>query len=151
RMATRATIAPTSNNGTCRGPRRPVGCPWGSNCSAGMRATRPRWPVPLAEVVYQSRAEREEEPIYVAGSAICGKGTMTERDWKNVWWVGRLPEPSTQAKALVIEEPATWQGTEGLHWSEREVRLGERVERWIVAQTRRGGGAAARHAQASSG
>ena len=49
---------------------------------------------------------------------------MTELDRKNVWWVGRVPETSTQAKALVAEEPATWQGNEalalggagGAHW-----------------------------------
>ena len=63
---------------------------------------------------------------------------MTELDRKRVWWVGRVPETSTRAKALVAEEPATWQGTEVLRWYEQEVRIGERIERWIVAQSAEG-------------
>src|SRR5215469_5399684 len=102
-----------------------------------MRAIRRHWPVPLAEVVYQFRAEREEEPIYVSDSAGYNEARMTELDRKHVWWVGRVPETSTQAKALVAEEPATWQGNEALRWVEREVRIGERTERWIIAETRR--------------
>ena len=39
---------------------------------------------------------------------------MTELDQKNVWWVGRVPETSTQAKALAAEEPATFPGNEEL-------------------------------------
>lgn len=92
----------------------------------------------VAEVVYQFRAEQEAEPIYVADSAIYSEATMTELDRKNIWWVGRVPETSLQAKALVAEEPATWQGTEVLHWYEREVRIGERTERWIIAQSAEG-------------
>lgn len=52
--------------------------------------------------------------------------------------MGRVPEPSTQAKALVSEEPATWQGTEVLRWYEPEGCIGERSERWIVAQSAQG-------------
>jgi transposase len=92
----------------------------------------------VAEVVYQLRAEREEEPIYVSDSAGYSEARMTELDRQNVWWVGRVPETSKQAKALVAEEPATWQGNEELRWVEREVRLGKRTERWIVAQSAEG-------------
>src|SRR5262245_38655740 len=63
---------------------------------------------------------------------------MTDLDRKNIWWVGRVPETSTQAKALVAEEPATWQGTEALRWGEREVPIGNRTERWVVAQRAEG-------------
>jgi transposase len=92
----------------------------------------------VAEVIYQFRAEREEEPIYVSDSAGYSEARMTELDRKHVWWVGRVPETSTQAKALVAEEPANWQGNKEVRWVEREVRLGERVERWIVAQSAEG-------------
>src|SRR5215472_11711507 len=92
----------------------------------------------VAEVVYQFRAEREEEPIYVSDSAGYSAAKMTELDRKNVWWIGRVPETSTQAKALVAEEPATWQGNEELRWVEREVRIGKRSERWIIAQSTEG-------------
>jgi len=92
----------------------------------------------VAEVVYQFRAEREEEPIYVSDSAGYSAAKMTELDRKNVWWVGRVPETSTQAKTLVTEEPATWQGNEELRWVEREVRIGKRSERWIIAQSTEG-------------
>jgi transposase len=63
---------------------------------------------------------------------------MTDLDRKHVWWVGRVPETSTQAKALVAEEPATWQGSEALRWVEREVPIGDRTERWVVAQSAEG-------------
>lgn len=92
----------------------------------------------VAEVVYQFRAEREEEPIYVSDSAGYSEAKMTELDQKNVWWVGRVPETSTQAKALVAEEPVNWQGNEALRWVEREVHLGKRTERWIIAQSAEG-------------
>jgi transposase len=49
-----------------------------------------------------------------------------------------VPETSLQAKALVAEEPISWQGTQELRWTEREVRLGERTERWILAQSAEG-------------
>ncbi len=114
------------------------GVPLGLQLLDGNASDRTTLAQQVAEVVYQFRAEREEEPIYVADSAIYSEATMTELDRKNVWWVGRVPETSTQAKALVTEEPATWQGTEVLRWSEREMRLGERIERWIVAQSAEG-------------
>jgi transposase len=92
----------------------------------------------MAEVVYQFRAEREEEPIYVSDSAGYSAARMTELDRQSVWWVGRVPETSTQAKTLVAEEPATWQGNQELRWVEREVRIGERTERWVIAQSAEG-------------
>ena len=79
----------------------------------GTPATETTLAQQVAEVVYQFRAEREEEPIYVADSALYSEATMTELERKDVWWVSRVPETSTQAKALVAEEPATWQGDRG--------------------------------------
>jgi transposase len=63
---------------------------------------------------------------------------MTNLEQKGVWWISRVPETSTSAKALVAEEPAVWQGTETLRWVEREVQVGERKERWILAQSAEG-------------
>src|SRR5690242_11498319 len=40
----------------------------------------------MAEVVYQFRAEREEEPIYVSDSAGYSEARMTELDRQSVWW-----------------------------------------------------------------
>ena len=92
----------------------------------------------VAEVVYQFRAEGEAEPIYVADSALYNEATMTDLIHKGVWWVSRVPETSTQAKALVTEEPGDWQGTETLRWAEREIGIGDRTERWIVVQSAEG-------------
>jgi transposase len=92
----------------------------------------------IAEVVYQFRAEGEEEPIYVADSALFSEATMADLSHKSIWWISRVPETSSQAKALVAQEPTTWQGTEALHWAEREVRVGIRTERWIVVQSAEG-------------
>ena len=114
------------------------GVPLGLQLLDGNASDRTTLAQQVAEVVYQFRAEREEEPIYVADSAIYSEATMTDLDRKNVWWVGRVPETSTQAKALVAEEPATWQGSEALRWVEREVPIGDRTERWIVAQSAEG-------------
>jgi transposase len=114
------------------------GVPVGLQLLDGNASDRTTLAQQMAEVVYQLRAEREEEPIYVADSAGYSEATMTELDRKNIWWVGRVPETSTQAKALVAEEPASWQGNEGLRWYEREVRIGERTERWIIAQSAEG-------------
>lgn len=63
---------------------------------------------------------------------------MTGLSQQGVWWVSRVPETALQAKALVAEEPENWQGSEALRWFEREVSIGARIERWIVAETRRG-------------
>jgi transposase len=92
----------------------------------------------VREVVYQFRAEGEAEPIYVADSALYSEATMTSLSQNGVWWISRVPETSLQAKALVAEEPISWQGTQELRWTEREVRLGERTERWILAQSAEG-------------
>ncbi len=104
----------------------------------GMPVTGPPWPVPLAEVAYQFRAEQEEEPIYVADSALYSEATMTDLDQKGIWWVSRVPETSLLAKVLMAEVPGSWQGTEVLRWFEREVAIGDRTERWIVAQSAQG-------------
>jgi transposase len=92
----------------------------------------------VREVVYQFRAESEEEPIYVADSALYSEATMTSLSQQGVWWVSRVPETSLQAKALVAEESVHWQGTKELRWMEREVIIGHRTERWIVAQSAEG-------------
>ena len=47
-------------------------------------------------------------------------------------------KPLVPAKALVASEPAPWQGTEALRWSEQEVPLGVRTKRWIVVQSAEG-------------
>jgi transposase len=92
----------------------------------------------VAEVVYQFRAEREEAPIDVADGALYREATLTSLSKQEVWWVSRVPETSLQAKALVAEKPVHWQGTQELRWVEREVRIGDRTERWIVTQSAEG-------------
>src|SRR5215467_8198894 len=88
------------------------GVPLGLQLLAGNASDRATLAQQVAEVVYQLRAEREEEPVYVADSAGYSEGTMTDLDRKNVWLISRVPETSTQAKALVAEEPDHWQETE---------------------------------------
>ncbi len=114
------------------------GVPLGLQLLDGNASDRATLAQQVAEVVYQFRAEGEQEPIYVADSALYSDATMTDLERKGVWWISRVPETSMQAKALVAEEPATWHGTEALRWCEREVRVGERMERWILAQSAEG-------------
>ncbi len=116
----------------------PNGVPIGLQVLDGNASDRVTLAQQVAEVVYQLRVEQEEEPIYVADSAIYNEATMTDLDRKHIWWVGRVPETSLLAKALVAEERADWQGTEVLRWVEREVSIGDRRERWIVAQSAEG-------------
>lgn len=114
------------------------GVPLGLQVLDGNASDRATLSQQVAEVVYQFRAEGEAEPIYVADSALYSEAAMTELDRKGVWWVGRVPETSLQAKALVAEEEVPWQGTEALHWAERKVHVGARTERWIVAESAEG-------------
>jgi transposase len=60
---------------------------------------------------------------------------MTDLEQKRVWWVSRVPETSTQAKAIIAQEEVDWQGSVALRWSEHEVSIGDRTERWIVVQS----------------
>jgi len=64
---------------------------------------------------------------------------MTDLEQKKVWWVSRVPETSTQAKAVIAEVQVNWQGSVVLRWSEHEVAIGDRTERWIVVQSAEGG------------
>lgn len=114
------------------------GVPIGLQVLDGNASDRVTLAQQVAEVVYQLRADHEEEPIYVADSALYSEATMTDLNQKGIWWVSRVPETSLQAKAFVAEEPVDWQGTEALRWAEREVPIGNRTERWIVVQSTEG-------------
>ncbi len=114
------------------------GVPIGLQVLDGNASDRATLAQQVAEVVYQFRAEGEEEPIYVADSALYSEAAMTELSEQRVWWVSRVPETSSQAKALVAAEPASWQGTAVLRWAEQEVSIGARTERWIVVQSAEG-------------
>jgi transposase len=114
------------------------GVPIGLQVLDGNASDRATLAQQVAEVVYQFRAEREEEPIYVVDRALYSEATMTDLDRKHIWWVSRVPETSLQAKALVAEEPRNWQGSKALRWVEREVAIGARTERWIIAQSAEG-------------
>lgn len=114
------------------------GVPIGLQVLNGNASDRTTLAQQVVEVVYQFRAECEEEPIYVADSALYNEAAMTRLSQKRVWWISRVPETSTQAKALVAEEAVNWQGTETLRWWEREVVIGQRIERWIIVQSAEG-------------
>ena len=114
------------------------GVPIGLQVLDGNASDRATLAQQVAEVVYQFRAEGEEEPIYVADSALYAEATMTDLAHQGVWWVSRVPETSVQAKALVAEESVDWRGTKALRWAEREIAIGDRTERWIVVQSAEG-------------
>jgi transposase len=114
------------------------GVPLGLQLLDGNASDRATLAQQVAEVVYQFRAEREEEPIYVADSALYSEATMTDLEQKKVWWVSRVPETSTQAKAIIAQEDVNWQGNVALRWSEQEISIGDRKERWIVVQSAEG-------------
>ncbi len=114
------------------------GVPIGLQLLDGNASDRVTLAQQVEEVVYQFRAEGEAEPIYIADSALYSEATMSGLSDNGVWWVSRVPETSLQAKALVASEPVTWQGTEALRWSEQEVLIGDRTERWIVVQSAEG-------------
>ena len=114
------------------------GVPLGLQLLDGNASDRTTLAQQVAEVVYQFRAEREEEPIYVADSALYSEATMSSLSNKGVWWISRVPETSLLARTLVAEEPLVWHGIEALRWCEREVVIGDRKERWIIAQSAEG-------------
>lgn len=81
------------------------GVPLGLQLLDGNASDRVTLAQQVAEVVYQFRAEGEDEPIYVADSALYSDATMMALGQQGVWWVSRVPETSLQAKALVAQEP----------------------------------------------
>ena len=99
------------------------GVPMGLQVLDGNASDRVTLVQQVAEVVYQLRADHEEEPIYVADSALYSEATMTDLNQKGIWWVSRVPETSLQAKALIARDakqaapkpPAQMLGVRGLH------------------------------------
>jgi transposase len=114
------------------------GVPIGLQLLAGNASDKVTLAQQIDEVVFQLRADHEDEPIYVADSAVYSEPRMTELEQHGVHWLSRVPETSTAAKALVAEDQVVWEGTETLRWYERMVPVGERSERWIVVQSTEG-------------
>jgi transposase len=90
--------------------------------------------------------EPEEEPLFVADSALYSTTTRQHFSAAQVQWVSRVPETSTEAKAAVAEavEAATtaagWQTTDdqAVHWLRLSATRSPDTERWLVVRTSAG-------------
>ncbi len=88
----------------------------------------------------------EEEPLFVADSALYSTTTMQQFSGAQVRWVSRVPETSTEAKAAVAEavEAATaasgWQTTDdqAVRWLRLSGTRSPDTERWLVVRTHAG-------------
>jgi transposase len=114
------------------------GVPSGLQLLAGNASDKATLAQQVDEVVYHFQTEPDHEPIYVADSALYSESRMAYFAATHIRWLRRVPETSLPAKALIADDTVTWEGTELLHWHEREVTIGERQERWIVVQSSEG-------------
>jgi transposase len=98
-------------------------------------------PQVVLELTRQLRASGEASGVYVADSGLYCEANMRALNAAGVSWVSRVPETSSQAQALVRQEPpAGWQQSEDgeLSWWSRTLELPQGSERWLVVRSRQG-------------
>lgn len=88
----------------------------------------------------QMQASNEAPGVYVADSGLYCRENITVLNTAGVLWVSRVPETSTEAQAVIQEEPAIWQANaEGtLQWWSRVLDLPHGQERWIIVRSQEG-------------
>jgi transposase len=92
----------------------------------------------------QLKASGEAPGVYVADSGLYSAPNMTQLNAAGVPWVSRVPETSTTAQAIVLEQLETLEGwqssTDGTRhwWSREQPDLAQGPERWIVVRTQEG-------------
>ncbi len=106
--------------------------------NASDKATLPQV---VLELTRQLRASGEAAGVYVADSGLYSEANMRALNVAGVCWISRVPETSSQAQALVREEPPDgWQqsGDGQLSWWGRTLELPQGPERWLVVRSRQG-------------
>jgi transposase len=90
----------------------------------------------------QLRTPENEPSFFVADSGIYSEANMRRFNEAQIRWISRVPETSTEAKAMVetATESTEWQGSEDgqIHWLTRTISLPQGQERWVVVRTQQG-------------
>jgi len=90
----------------------------------------------------QLQAPESEPSFFVADSGVYSEANMRRFNEAKIRWMSRVPETSTQAKA-VVEAAANrteWQDSEDgqTHWFAHTMTLPQGQERWVVVRTEQG-------------
>jgi transposase len=88
----------------------------------------------------QLRTPESDPSFFVADSGIYSEANMRRFNETKIRWISRVPETSTEAKA-VVETGANrtqWQDSEDgqTHWFTHTMSLPQGLERWVVVRTK---------------
>src|SRR6266702_1451653 len=90
----------------------------------------------------QLQAPESEPSFFVADSGAYSEANMRRFNEAKIRWISRVPETSTEAKAVVetAAERREWQDSEDgqTHWFTRLMTLPQGKERWVIVRTEQG-------------
>jgi transposase len=91
----------------------------------------------ITTIQAQLREANGEPGIYVADSGVYSESNMRQLNEAGVKWVSRVPETSTEAKAVLQEGSEPWQTAEdgSTQWYSRVMSLPQGTERWLIVRT----------------
>jgi transposase len=95
------------------------------------------------EALHEQLCTPESEPsFFVAASGIYSEANMRRFNEAQIRWISRVPETSTEAKAVVetAAESTEWHDSEDgqTHWLTHTMTLPQGQERWMVVRTGQG-------------
>lgn len=90
----------------------------------------------------QLRTPESEPSFFVADSGVYSEANMRRFNAAKIRWISRVPETSTEAKAVVetAADKTQWQDSEDgqTHWFTQTMTLPQGQERWVVVRTEQG-------------
>ncbi len=90
----------------------------------------------------QLRTPESDPSFFVADSGIYSEANMRRFNEAKIRWISRVPETSTEAKAVVetAAESTEWHDSEDgqTHWFTRTMSLPQGRERWVIVRTQQG-------------
>lgn len=90
----------------------------------------------------QLRAPESDPSFFVADSGVYSEANMRRFNRAQIRWISRVPQTSTEAKAVVemAANSTPWQENEDgqSHWFTRTMTLPQGQERWVVVRTSEG-------------
>src|SRR5262249_1860155 len=90
----------------------------------------------LAAQLRDTAAAEDEEPLFVADSALCSAENVARLSTAGVRWISRVPDTSKEARTALAVPNAAWQQKGDLYWAaDRPAPAGER---WVVPHTTQG-------------
>ncbi len=91
----------------------------------------------ITTIQAQWREANGEPGVYVAESGAYSESNMRQLNEAGVKWVSRVPETSTEAKAVLQEGSEQWQTAEdgSTQWYSRAMSLPQGTERWLIVRT----------------